>query len=209
MPQQQTSSTTWAIIAGACLVLGLAVGYVIFGGQRPAAPVVTPAAQLPAPASGGPQAGVLDEQQAQALRNVLARDPRNVQANTQLGNLFFDAGRYADAIGPYQQAFVLDSGNVNLSTDLGTALWYVGKPDEAIAQFTKSLAINPTHPQTLFNLGIVKKDGKQDPAGAAQAWEKLLASNPTYVDRAKVQQLLDQVRQQVGTSPIAPVRSTK
>jgi cytochrome c-type biogenesis protein CcmH/NrfG len=209
MPQQQTSSTTWAIIAGACLVLGLAVGYVIFGGQRPAAPVVTPAAQLPAPASGGPQAGVLDEQQAQALRNVLARDPRNVQANTQLGNLFFDAGRYADAIGPYQQAFVLDSGNVNLSTDLGTALWYVGKSDEAIAQFTKSLAINPTHPQTLFNLGIVKKDGKQDPAGAAQAWEKLLASNPTYVDRAKVQQLLDQVRQQVGTSPIAPVRSTK
>ncbi|HEX7484791.1 MAG TPA: tetratricopeptide repeat protein [Vicinamibacterales bacterium] len=209
MPQQQTSSTTWAIIAGACLVLGLAVGYVIFGGQRPAAPVVTPAAQLPAPASGGPQAGVLDEQQAQALRNVLARDPRNVQANTQLGNLFFDAGRYADAIGPYQQAFALDSGNVNLSTDLGTALWYVGKPDEAIAQFTKSLAINPTHPQTLFNLGIVKKDGKQDPAGAAQAWEKLLAGNPTYVDRAKVQQLLDQVRQQVGTSPIAPVRSTK
>ncbi len=34
MPQQQTSSTTWALISGACLVLGLAVGYVIFGGQQ-------------------------------------------------------------------------------------------------------------------------------------------------------------------------------
>jgi cytochrome c-type biogenesis protein CcmH/NrfG len=207
MPQQQTSSTTWAIIAGACLVLGLAVGYVIFGGQRPADPVVTPAVQ--APAAGAPQAGLMDEQQAQALRNVLARDPRNIQANTQLGNLFFDAGRYGEAVGPYQQAFALDSGNVNLSTDLGTAMWYAGRPDDAIAQLTKSLAINPTHPQTLFNIGIVKRDGKQDPAGAIQAWEKLLASNPTYTDRDKVQQLLEQVRQQVGTSPIAPVRSTK
>jgi cytochrome c-type biogenesis protein CcmH/NrfG len=210
MPQQQTSSTTWAIIAGSCLVLGLAVGYVIFGGERAAAPVVTSAGQPGVPGPGAPpKAGLMDEQQAQALRNVLARDPRNVQANTQLGNLYFDAGRYADAVGPYSVAFAGDSGNVNLSTDLGTALWYSGKADEAIAQFTKSLAINPTHPQTLFNLGIVKRDGKQDPAGAVQAWEKLLASNPTYVDRDKVQQLLTQLRQQVGTSPIAPVRSTK
>jgi cytochrome c-type biogenesis protein CcmH/NrfG len=209
MAQPQTSSTTWAVISGACLVLGLAVGYVIFGGQRPAPPIVTPTPQVPTSAVGAPQPGLMDEQQAQGLRNVLARDPKNIQANTQLGNLLFDAGRYSEAVGPYQQAFALDSGNVNLSTDLGTALWYSGKPDEAIAQLNKSLAINPTHPQTLFNLGIVKRDGKQDAAGAAQAWEKLLAANPSYVDRDKVQQLLEQIRQQAGPSPIAPVRSTR
>jgi cytochrome c-type biogenesis protein CcmH/NrfG len=209
MAQQQTSSTTWALISVSCLVLGLAVGYVIFSGQRPPAPVVTPTAQAPAPAGGAPQPGVLDEQQVQALRNILARDPSNVQANTQLGNMFYDAGRYADAVGPYQRAFAGDARNVNLSTDLGTALWYSGRPDEAIAQFSKSLAIDPTHPQTLFNLGIVKRDGKQDPAGAAQAWEKLLATNPSYADRDKVQQLLDQLKQHISSMPLAPVRSTK
>lgn len=207
MAQQQTSSTTWALIAGACLVLGLTAGYVIFGTNRPPAPVVTPAAQAPSP--GAPQAGLFDEQQAQALRNVLARDPTNVQANVHLGNMLFDAGRYAEAVAPYRQAFAGAPNDVSVSTDLGTALWYSGKPDEAIAQFDKSLAINPTHPQTLFNLGIVKRDGKQDPAGAVQAWEKLLATNPSYVDRDKVQQLLEQVRQQVNTAPLAPVRSTK
>jgi cytochrome c-type biogenesis protein CcmH/NrfG len=206
MAQQQTSSTTWALISGACLVLGLAVGYVIFSGQRPPAPVVTPVAQTPA---GAPQAGMLDDQQVQALKNILARDPGNAQANTQLGNMYFDAGRYADAVEPYQKAFAVDSGNVNLSTDLGTALWYSGKPDEALAQFDKSLVLNATHPQTLFNMGIVKRDGKQDPAGAIQAWEKLLSANPTYVERDKVQQLLDQLKQQTGGTPIAPVRSTK
>ena len=211
MPQQQTSSTTWALISGACLLLGLAVGYVIFGGPRAAVPVAAPATQVPAPApaTGGPQPGLMDEQQAQALRNILARNPTDVQANTQLGHLYYDSGRFAEAVGPYQQAFAIDSRNVNLSTDLGTALWYSGRPDEAIAQFTRSLGIDPTHPQTLFNLGIVKRDGKQDYAGAVQAWEKLLAANPSYAERDKVQQLISQAKAQMGSSPIAPVRSTK
>lgn len=208
MAQQQTSSTTWALIAGACLVLGLAVGYVIFGGQRPVEPVSTPGAQQPAPASA-PKTAVLDEQQVQALRNILARDPRNVQANTQLGNLLYDAGRYTEAVGPYQRAFEGDSRNVNLSTDLGTALWYSGKPDEAIAQYDKSLALDPTHAQTLFNLGIVLRDGKKDVAGAVKTWERLLATNPNYFDRDKVRQLIDQAKQELGTTPIAPARSTK
>jgi cytochrome c-type biogenesis protein CcmH/NrfG len=209
MAQQQTSSTTWALISGACLLLGLAVGYVIFGGQRAPGAVSFAAAPAPAPATAGPQPGLMDEQQAQALRNILSRDPTNVQANTQLGHLYYDSGRFAEAVGPYKQALAIDSRNVNLSTDLGTALWYSGRPDEAIAQFAKSLAIDPTHPQTLFNLGIVKRDGKQDLAGAVQAWEKLLATNPSYPDRAKVDELLAQLKAQLGSSPIAPVRSGK
>jgi cytochrome c-type biogenesis protein CcmH/NrfG len=211
MPQPQTSSTTWALISGACLLLGLAVGYVVFGGPRAAVPVAAPGAQAPAPApaTGGPQPGLMDEQRAQALRNILARNPTDIQANTQLGHLYYDSGRFAEAVGPYQQAFAGDSRNVNLSTDLGTSLWYSGRPDEAIAQFTRSLAIDPTHPQTLYNLGIVKRDGKQDLAGAVQAWEKLLASNPSYPERDKVQQSLNELRAQIGTAPVAPVRSTK
>jgi cytochrome c-type biogenesis protein CcmH/NrfG len=215
MPQQQTSSTTWAIIAGACLVLGLTGGYVIFGGQHGPQPVVTPAAAAPAPVgssgapNGAPAPGVLDEQGAQTLRNILAKDPKNVRAAVQLGNMLYDAGRYADAIPVYQQAFALDPGNVNLSTDLGTAQWYAGRPDAALAQYAKSLAINPAHAQTLFNQGVVKKDGKQDLPGAIQSWEKLLATNPDYPERAKVEQLLAQVRQQASPMPLAPVRATR
>ena len=202
-----TSSTTWAIISVACLVLGLAVGYVVFGTGSPP-PVVTPAPQTQA-APTTPQAAILDERSVQALRDILARDPRNLQAATQLGNLYYDAGRYAEAIPAYQQALALDPANVNVSTDLGTALYYSGRPDEALAQYEKSLAIDPGHAQTLFNQGIVRLDGKQDSPGALQSWEKLLASNPAYPERARVEQLLEQTRQKVGATPVAPVRSTK
>ncbi len=209
MTEQHTSSTVWAVIALACLLLGLAVGYVVFSGPRVAPPVVTPTPATAPTSFEATAPGPLDEQAAQALRDILARDPRDAQAATRLGNLLYDAGRYADAVPYYRQAFAVDATNVGLSTDLGTALFYAGRPDEAIAQFEKSLALDPTHPQTLFNLGVVRRDGKQDVAGAVQAWEKLLASNPTYPDRAKVQQLLDQARQQVAATPIAPVRSAR
>ena len=61
-----------------------------------------------------------------------------------------------------------------MRTDLGTAYWYTGDADKAIASFEKALAIRPNHPDTLFNLGIVKWQGKKDPKGAVVAWEKLL-----------------------------------
>lgn len=203
----------WAVIAMACLVLGVAVGYVIsgpHGAQQPIVVTPVPQSAATAPAAPGtPAPGLVDERQVQALRDILAKDPRNLQALISLGNLLYDGGRYSEAITPYQQAFALDSKNVSLSTDLGTALWYSGHADEALAQYEKSLALNPTHAQTLFNRGIVFKDGKQDLPQAVQSWERLLASNPGYPERTKVEQLVEQAKQSVQGTPIAPVRSTK
>jgi cytochrome c-type biogenesis protein CcmH/NrfG len=213
MPQTQTSPTVWAVIALGCLVLGVAVGYVVSGPRASDQPIIVHqvAATPAAPASGAPAppAGALDERQVQALRDIVARDPKNLQAAVQLGNMLYDAGRYADAVPAYQKAFALDPRNINVSTDLGTALWYAGRADEALAQFDKSLAIEPTHAQTLFNRGIVFSEGKQDVPQAIQSWERLLSGNPNYPDRGKVEQMLEQARQKVALSPIAPVRSSK
>jgi cytochrome c-type biogenesis protein CcmH/NrfG len=208
-PTQQTSGAVWAVIAIACLVLGVAVGYVISGPHGSQQPIVVSPAGQPATPGGGPAPGLVDERQVQALRDIVGRDPKNLQAATQLGNLLYDAGRYAEAVAPYQQAFALDPKNVNISTDLGTALWYSGRADEALAQYEKSLAIDPNHGQTLFNRGIVFHDGKQNLPQALQSWERLLAGNPNYPERAKVEQLIEQTRQKVSSAPIAPVRSGK
>src|SRR6185295_370646 len=91
---------------------------------------------------------VVDESELRTYREILARDPMNLQAAIKAGNLLYDAQRYTEAIGYYQQAFALDPTDINVSTDLGTALWYAGRADEALAQYEKSHALNNTHAQT-------------------------------------------------------------
>jgi tetratricopeptide (TPR) repeat protein len=73
---------------------------------------------------------------------------------------------------------------------MGTAIWYTGNADGAITEFKKSLTYGPTKANTLFNLGIVLWQGKHDGPGAVAAWQKLLAANPNYENKEKVQQLI-------------------
>src|SRR6185312_10030635 len=129
----------------------------------------------------------------------LARDPKNASAALKAGNLLYDAQRYVEAIPFYQQAFALLPGDINVSTDLGTALWYSGRADEALAQYEKSLAINAAHAQTLFNVGVVRADGKQDYAGAISAWDALLQSNPGYPEAPRVRSLIGDARAKTKT----------
>lgn len=178
----------WIVYAIAIGLFGALAGYILAvetGNRAPAAPVVQTAA-VPV----GAAAPMLDESELRAYREILARDPKNFQAAVKAGNLLYDAQRYMEAIGFYQQAFALQPKDINVSTDLGTALWYAGRADEALAQYEKSLALDATHAQTLFNVGIVRADGKRDYAGAVAAWDTLLKTNPAYPDTAKVRTLI-------------------
>jgi cytochrome c-type biogenesis protein CcmH/NrfG len=197
------SMNALAIISAiAGTLFGIIIGYLIATQQGvnasgivtvPAA--TTAAAPSAAPASNGP---ALNEQELQAYRDILKNDPKNVRAATELGNRLYDAGRYPEAIVYYRQAFASDPKNINVSTDLATAMWYTGDADGALAQFQQSLAIDPTHAQTLFNLGIVKSQGKNDNKGAVEAWEKLLASNPGYPEAERVRRLVSDAKTKAG-----------
>lgn len=189
------SCSAFAVVCGiAGMLFGVIVGYVL--GTRgllagPGAAVAVAANS--APVATAPTA-LIDENELQAYRNIVAADPKNAKAAIQLANRLYDAGRYAEAVPSYQQAFALEPRNVNVSTDLGTALWYAGRPDDALAQFRRSLAIDPKHPQTLFNTGIVSLEGKQDPVGAVAAWEKLLETNPSYPEAERVRGLIGEAK---------------
>jgi tetratricopeptide (TPR) repeat protein len=193
--EESPDKYSWIVYAIAAGLFGALAGYIIaVEGGRPvpmaAAPASTAAAAAP----------VLDESELRAFRDILARDPKNLAAAVKAGNLLYDAQRYGESIGFYQQAFALDPTDINVSTDLGTALWYAGRADEALGQYQKSLALNKTHAQTLFNVGIVRADGKGDYAGAVAAWEMLLDTNPTYPDVVKVRSLIADAQAKAGKS---------
>jgi tetratricopeptide (TPR) repeat protein len=182
----------WIVYAIGTMMFGAIAGYIIAvqAGKGPAPVAASPSAA----ATQSTTPAVVNESELSAYREILARDPKNAQAAVKAGNLLYDAQRYADAIGFYEQAFALLPSDINVSTDLGTALWYSGRADQALSQYEKSLAIDATHAQTLFNLGIVRADGKRDYAGAVAAWDTLLKTNPAYPDIAKVRSLISDAR---------------
>ncbi len=174
---------------------GLLVGWILGTLQHPPGMpgvVTAPVAQTPAAATSTPgTATPLDETKVRSLEAQTSANPGDATARIELGNAYFDAERYTDAIKWYQEALQIDPKNVNASTDLGVAYYYVNQPDRAIQQFEHSLSIDPNHVKTILNMGIVRAFGKQDLAGAAQAWEKVIQLAPDSPEGRAAKQALD------------------
>ena len=116
-----------------------------------------------------------------------------------IGNIYYDAQQYPIAVGYYARALKARPSDAAVRTDMATAYWYMGNADSAIAEFNKALTYAPNNPNTLFNLGLVKWKGKNGPgAGAIADWEKLLAANPNYKERDKVEQMMAEVKKQAS-----------
>ncbi len=167
-------------IAGA--LFGLIVGWVLgsqqtAGTARAAAPVAQ-AAPAPQQQASAPQATPIDPDRAKALENTAGQNPKDVSSRVQLGNMYFDAEQYSQAIKWYEQAFALNPKDANVSTDLGVAYYYTNQSDKALAQFDQSLSIDPKHIKTLLNVGIVRAFGKQDFSGAGKAWQQVVDISP-------------------------------
>jgi tetratricopeptide (TPR) repeat protein len=141
------------------------------------------------------QTAEMVQRAAQPLLDNLKQNPRDFGTLVKAGNLYYDSKLYPEAIKYYAQALKVRPEDSDVRTDMGTAYWYSGNPDRAIAEFNRALQYNPTHPGTLFNMGVVKWQGKMDPAGAVQAWERLLKTNPSYPQKQQVLDLIDRARQ--------------
>ncbi|MEQ1757777.1 MAG: tetratricopeptide repeat protein [Vicinamibacterales bacterium] len=186
-------------IAGMCF--GVILGWVLGTQQAagPAAPVAAAAAAAqPAAAPGASQAPTLDEARVQQYQSILSSDPKNAGALVQLGNTYFDAQRYPDAIKYYQQSLEIAPGNVDASTDLGVSYYYSNQADEALKQFEVSLKLDPRHSKTLLNKGIVLAFGKQDLPGAAAAWNQVIEVAPGTPEAEAARRGLDGINASRG-----------
>src|SRR6187549_3688536 len=150
------------------ILFGLIAGWVIGSQQAKLGPqVATPqaAAQPANPAGDGSTPALLDETQVTAYKSVAEREPSNPAPRVQLGNLYFDAQRFDDAIKWYSEGLKLAPKDPDVSTDLGVAYYYTNLFDKALEQFDHSLKVDPKHVKTFLNLGVVRARGKQDLAG--------------------------------------------
>jgi len=200
---QSSISGSWTsvqayILAVFCLLLGVAVGY-LFRGSASSSTAQTAAATQPANGIS-PQQPAAEMQAALAqatapLLDAVHKDPNDYDALVKLGNVYYDAKQFSNAVPYYERALAIHPENPDVRTDMGTAYWYTGNADKAISAMETSLKYRPGHPQTLFNLGWVRWQGKADPKGAVAAWQELLQKNPDYPQKEQVEQYIAKAKE--------------
>ena len=136
------------------------------------------------------------DKKAQPLLAKLKTDPNNSDLLNQIGTLYKSTHQFKEAAGYFQKAIDADPKNVGARTDLASCLFYEGDADGAIQQLQRSLAYDPKDANSLFNLGMIRLQAKNDPSGAVAAWQQLLKLNPTLSDDKKtaVKKLIAEAR---------------
>lgn len=183
LPAQQV----WTM-AAVFLVMGLAMGYFFPGSQPSSAP--KPNAAASAPAAPGPhgmgnahmpspdEMKQMADQQAAPLLEKLKSDPNNVGLLLQVGAIYHITHQYSEAAAYYGKAAQIQPRDVAIRTRLASSLFREGDADAAIAQLNQALAFEPKDANSLFDLGMIRLEGKGDAKGALAAWQLLLKTNP-------------------------------
>jgi tetratricopeptide (TPR) repeat protein len=224
MTEEQTPTTgKWTstqayVISVVCLLLGVAIGYLARGSASTQAatsgPTQAQAASIPvtmgsgaAPAMQAPtpeQLKQMADAQAAPLLAQLKSNAKDADLLYKIGNLYYDAQQYPEAVKYYEACLKINPKANAVRTDMATAYHFMGQSDRALQEYDEVLKVDGKHANALFNKGMVEWQDKQDMSGAVDAWKKLLASNPNYPDRDRVQGLIAQAEQHLSMKSGAP-----
>ena len=69
----------------------------------------------------------------------------------------------------------------------------IGQYQKAADNFRKANEIDPRHLQSLFNLGIVYAYDLKQPQKAAEAWNKVVATDPSSPQAVQARAQLEQI----------------
>lgn len=192
------------VTAAVCLIVGLAIGY-FFRGSQPATSAtaaVRPvdAGEAHSSMSGGiptlEQMKHMADKKAEPLLARLQSNPNDAALLIQIGDTYKQTHQFKEAADFYQRSLKVDPKNAGVRSDLASVLYYSGDADAALAQLEEALKYDAKNGAVLFNLGMIRWQGKKDGPGAVAAWEELLKTNPQLsADRkAAVEKLIAEAR---------------
>ena len=116
-----------------------------------------------------------------ALEREVEKNPNSLAAWLELGNIYFDTGKFQESIQAYSKYLSLNPNDANVWVDLGVMYRRNGNPAEAISSFDKAIELDPRHEQAHFNKGIVQFYDLGDRDSAMQTWQELIQINPNFI----------------------------
>jgi tetratricopeptide (TPR) repeat protein len=92
---------------------------------------------------------------ASAYKQVLAKEPRNFEAQANLAFAYLQAERYDKAVAEYNKAIKLDSRNAECWSNIGFAYEKLGRNKEAASAVAHSVELNPSNVEARMNLAAM------------------------------------------------------
>ena len=89
------------------------------------------------------------------LNAVLADSPSDFDALSALGDLYFESGRYQEAIQTYDRALAVDPMCADCLNDKGLCLFFVGDPAGALVSFDRANEFAPDYVNAWLSKGYV------------------------------------------------------
>jgi cytochrome c-type biogenesis protein CcmH/NrfG len=170
------------LMAALCLMAGLAIGYLVRAWRMPAVPVQARVVMPHPPMTGRrpslEEMKAMADKQAAPLLAKLDKDPKNADLLVQVGGIYHSAHQFNQAAAYYDRAVAAKPSDVAIRTKLAASLFRMGAVDNAIDQLNQALTYDPKDANSLFNLGLIQWEGKQDSKSALATWQKLLKTNP-------------------------------
>jgi cytochrome c-type biogenesis protein CcmH/NrfG len=196
------------LAAAICLLVGLGIGYVSRGLQSPLPVQPTarngqPSGQAAAGMSSLDQLKQMGDTQAAPLLEKLKSNPHDSALLSEVGAIYHSSHQFKEAAAYYEKAVQADPKNVALRSKLAANMYRSGDVDGGIGQLNQALAVDPKDANALFNLGMIRLQGKNDGRGALDAWQRLLKSNPQLSPerKAEVQKLMADDLTSMGRQP--------
>jgi cytochrome c-type biogenesis protein CcmH/NrfG len=132
--------------------------------------------------------------QIQTLKEIIKKDPKNLPAWVELGNLYFDSDQPKEAIEAYSHYLTVKPDNPDVRTDMGIMYRRLGQFDKALEEFTKSARSDPKHANSRYNIGVVLLHDKQDIKGAIKAWEEYLKVDPNSERAQRIRAQIEKMK---------------
>jgi len=142
-----------------------------------------------------PKGPVIVDNEIMRFQESVRKDPKNVDAWIQIGNILMDTSRFPEAIDAYQKALELNDKNVDVRVDMATCYRRIGNPDKAAEQYRKAIAIEPKHLNAHRNLGVVLAFDLNKKSEAIKEFEEYLKLAPNAPDAQNVRQLVEKLKQ--------------
>jgi cytochrome c-type biogenesis protein CcmH/NrfG len=199
---------TVILVVVVAFIVGLAIGgalgvvYMVNKGEKGAGraamvkkPQMAPQ-MAPMPAPSGPSPIELAPK-IQALKDIVKKDPKNLPAWVELGNLYFDSDQPKEAIEAYSKYLAVKPDNPDVRTDIGIMFRKLGEFDRALEEFRKAAQSDPKHINSRYNIGLVLLHDKQDIKGAIKVWEEYLKVDPKSERAERIRAQIDKMKKMV------------